>query len=58
VIVVNSSGLARRRFLGFLGGTFPAAIFLNKSVALAGGKNSWCVSSSLIRQVPGRAWSR
>jgi peptide-methionine (R)-S-oxide reductase len=38
VIVVNSSGLARRRFLRLLGGTFPAAIVLTKSAALGAGK--------------------
>ncbi len=38
MIVVNSSGLARRRFLRLLGGTFPAAIVLTKSAALGAGK--------------------
>src|SRR5580704_680112 len=38
VIVVNSSGLVRRRFLRLLGGTFPAAIVLTKSAALGAGK--------------------
>jgi len=37
-MVVSSCGLARRRFLRFLGGTFSVSIFLRSTPALAGGK--------------------